>query len=56
MTEKKKPHHALEAIKLAFSTGKGLFTRVAIQNAAALGYGSEEIVVIIQTIKAEQFF
>jgi motility quorum-sensing regulator / GCU-specific mRNA interferase toxin len=56
MTEKKTPHHDLEAIKLAFSKGKGLFTRVAIQDAAALGYGSEEIVVIIQTMKAVQFF
>jgi motility quorum-sensing regulator / GCU-specific mRNA interferase toxin len=46
----------LEAIKLAFSTGEGLFTRVATQDAAALGYGSEEIVAIIQTMKAVQFF
>jgi motility quorum-sensing regulator / GCU-specific mRNA interferase toxin len=56
MTEKKKPNFDLEAIKLAFSTGKGLFTRVATQDAAALGYGSEEIVAIIQTMETTQFF
>jgi motility quorum-sensing regulator/GCU-specific mRNA interferase toxin len=56
MTEKKTAHHDLEAIKVAFSKGNALFTRVATQDAAALGYGSEEIVSIIQTMKAGQLF
>jgi motility quorum-sensing regulator/GCU-specific mRNA interferase toxin len=56
MTEKKAPHHDLEAIKSAFSKGNGLFTWVATEDAATLGYGTEEIVAIIQTMKKDQLF
>lgn len=44
------PRHDLEAIKSAFSTGNGLVTRTATQDATGLGYGSTEITAIIQTI------
>lgn len=56
MTEKKTPTHDLEEIKLAFSKGNGVFTWTATQDAAALGYGSEEIVSIIQTMETTQLF
>jgi len=51
-----KPYHDLNAIKQAFSTGKGLFTRVAIQDAAALGYGRDEITAVIQTMQESQCY
>lgn len=56
MTEKKMPHHDLEAIKLAFSTSKGHFTGVAIRDAASLGCGKAEMVAAIQTIEKGHLF
>jgi motility quorum-sensing regulator / GCU-specific mRNA interferase toxin len=56
MTEKKTPHHDLEAIKLAFSTGKGHFTGVALRDAASLNCGKPEIVAAIQTIESGHLF
>jgi motility quorum-sensing regulator / GCU-specific mRNA interferase toxin len=57
MTEKKTPHHDLEAFKSAFSTTKALrVTRVALKDAAELGYGSDEIVSTIQTMETGQFY
>jgi motility quorum-sensing regulator/GCU-specific mRNA interferase toxin len=56
MTEKKKPHHDIEAIKSDFSRGNGLVTGVATRDAASLGYGTDEIVSIIQTIVAGHFY
>jgi motility quorum-sensing regulator/GCU-specific mRNA interferase toxin len=57
MTEKRKPHHDLEAFKLEFSTVKGLtVTRGALRDATELGYGSEEIVSIIQTMERSHFY
>ena len=56
MTEKKAPHHDIGAVKRAFANGDGMFTRVATTDAAAMGYGSAEIVDIIQTIDAGQFY
>lgn len=56
MTEKKVPHHDLKAIQLAFSKGKGFFTGVATRDAASLGYGTEEIVAVIQTMEKSQLY
>ena len=56
MTDKWISHHDLEAIKLAFSRGDGLITRIAIHDAAGLGYGSGEITAIIQTIGKVHFY
>jgi motility quorum-sensing regulator / GCU-specific mRNA interferase toxin len=56
MTDKWMPHHDLAAIKLAFSKGKGLTTRVATQDATALGYGSDNIKAIIQTMDKAHFY
>ena len=56
MAEKKTPHHDLAAIKLAFSTGRGQFTGVASRDAASLGYGTEEIVAIIQKMEKGQLY
>ena len=56
MTDKRMPHHDLAAIKSAFSTGSGLVTRIATQDAATLGYGSNEITAIIQTIGTGHFY
>lgn len=56
MTEKWQPHHDLAAFKSAFSTTNGLrITRVALQDAAEFGYGSEEIVSVIQTMQPGHF-
>ena len=56
MTDKWVPHHDLAAIKKAFSSGCGLVTRTATQNAAGLGYGSTEISALIQTIDKSHFY
>jgi motility quorum-sensing regulator / GCU-specific mRNA interferase toxin len=56
MTDKRMPHHDLDAIKQVFSMGHGLVTRIAIQDAAGLGYGSTEITTIIQTITKGHFY
>jgi motility quorum-sensing regulator/GCU-specific mRNA interferase toxin len=56
MADKRKPHHDLEAIKLAFSIGKGQFTGVATRDAASLGCGTGEIVAVIQTMEKSHFY
>jgi motility quorum-sensing regulator/GCU-specific mRNA interferase toxin len=56
MADKWMPHYDLGSIKSAFSTGNGLFTRIATQDAAGLGYGSDEITAIIQTIDKGHFY
>jgi motility quorum-sensing regulator/GCU-specific mRNA interferase toxin len=56
MTDKWLPHHDLSAIKLAFSMGKGCTTGVAARDAAGLGYGSDDIKAIIQTIDKAHFY
>jgi hypothetical protein len=56
MTDKRMPHHNLDAIKLAFSKGRGLVTRTATQDAVELGCGSDEIAAIIQTIGNGHFY
>jgi motility quorum-sensing regulator/GCU-specific mRNA interferase toxin len=57
MTEKKVPHYDLEAIKSVFSTLSGLIaTKTALQDAASLGYGSQEIVAIVQTMGRRHFY
>jgi hypothetical protein len=46
------PTHDLETIKSVFSSTKNLnITGSAIRDAAALGYGSEEIIEVIQAIE-----
>lgn len=56
MPEKQTPHFDLEAIKLEFSSSADLIaTRTALRDAAALGYGSSEIVAVIQTIAKGHF-
>ncbi len=57
MPEKKTPHFDLEAIKSAFSMASNLVaTKSALQGAAALGFGSEEIVASVQTIEKGHFY
>jgi motility quorum-sensing regulator/GCU-specific mRNA interferase toxin len=56
MTEKRKPHHDLEAIKLAFSTSKGHYTGVATRDGASLGLGTEQIAAAIQTMEKGHFY
>jgi hypothetical protein len=56
MAEKQKPHHDLEKIKTAFAKGSGAVTKIATADAAALGYGSDAIVQITQTITASHFY
>lgn len=57
MTEKKTPHFDLEAIKSKFSSSSDLIaTNSALQGAALLGHGSEEIVAAIQTMNAAHFY
>lgn len=57
MIEKQVPHFDLEKIKAAFSDpSKLIATNTAIKDAAALGYGTEEIAVITQTITKSHFY
>jgi motility quorum-sensing regulator / GCU-specific mRNA interferase toxin len=55
--QKDRPTHDLEAIKAVFSDTKNLnITGSALRDAAAIGYGSEEIIEVIQTIEAGHFY
>jgi len=55
--EKRKPTYDLEAFKTAFSTVEGLnVTGTAIRTAAAIGFGTAEIVATIKTMERQQFF
>lgn len=58
MTEAKNgPTHDLEAIQAVFSDTKNLnITGSALRDAAALGYGSEDIIEVIQSIEAGHFY
>jgi motility quorum-sensing regulator / GCU-specific mRNA interferase toxin len=56
VTEKRMRHHDLQAIKTAFSVGRGLFTGVATRNAIALGYDRYGMAKVIQTIEAGHFY
>lgn len=57
MTEKRTPHFDLETIKSTFSKASRLVaTKTALQGAAELGYGSAEIVSIIQTMTKDHFY
>ncbi len=56
MTKKLKPIHDLDAIKSTFCTPEQLrSTGTAIRTAAELGFGSEEIVSVIQSIERHDF-
>jgi motility quorum-sensing regulator / GCU-specific mRNA interferase toxin len=49
--------HGLEAIKTVFSDTKSLnITGSALQDAFAVGYGTEEIIEVIQSIKPGHFY
>ena len=51
------PTHDLEAIKAVFSEIKNLnITGSALRDAAALGYGREEIVEVIQSMETDHFY
>jgi motility quorum-sensing regulator / GCU-specific mRNA interferase toxin len=55
--EKRKPTHDLKAIKRAFARPSDLVVTVkALQTAAELGCGIEEIIEIISGIDAKNFF
>lgn len=52
-----RPTHDLKAIKARFSVTRRLnITGSALRDAAALGYGSEEIIEVIQGIEAVHFY
>jgi len=56
VTEKRKPTYDLEAIKSTFSSARDLnATGSAIRSAAELGFGSAEIVEVIQSIDRRDF-
>ena len=57
MTEKRTPTHDLAAFKAAMSNLSKLnATGTAIKDAAALGFGSGEIVATIQTMGSNHFY
>jgi Motility quorum-sensing regulator, toxin of MqsA len=57
MTDGDRPTHDLEAIKAVFSNTTDLnVTGTALRGAFALGYGRQEIVDVIQTIKPQHFY
>ncbi len=56
MTEKRRPTHELDAIKSSFSTPRRLrATGTAIRTAAALGFGREGIVGVLQSMERRDF-
>ena len=57
MTEKRKPTYDLEAIRTAFSTpGSLTMTTSALRSATALGFGRQEIVETIRSIRSSHFY
>ncbi len=55
--EKRKPTYDLDAFKLTFADVDALHaTGAALKGAAALGFGREDIVAVIQTMRRAQFF
>ena len=57
MTEKRKPTYDLDAFRQTFSSVASLnATGTAIRTAAALGFGREEIVAVIQTMLPSHFY
>ena len=57
IVEKRKPTYDLDAFRAAFGRGERLrVTGTATRSAAALGFGSREIVAIIQTMRRSQFY
>jgi len=57
MTDGGRPTYDLEAIKTVFSNASALkVTGTALRDAFALGYGRQEIVDVIQTIKPGHFY
>jgi motility quorum-sensing regulator/GCU-specific mRNA interferase toxin len=55
--EKKKPHHDLAAIKVAFSTVAGLrMTRTAQDCALGLGMKLQDVVVVVQALTRTTFY
>nr|WP_295111865.1 type II toxin-antitoxin system MqsR family toxin [uncultured Caulobacter sp.] len=56
MALKLKPHHDLSAIQTKFATVAGLeITRIATENARALGYGLQDVVDAIQDLQTGDF-
>ena len=57
MAEKRKPTYDLEGFKAAFASVDRLnVTGVALRNAAGLGFGRDEIVATIQTMRRSHFY
>jgi motility quorum-sensing regulator/GCU-specific mRNA interferase toxin len=57
MADGDRPTHDLQTIKAVFSNTTDLnVTGTALRDAFALGYGRQEIVDVIQTIKPEHFY
>jgi motility quorum-sensing regulator / GCU-specific mRNA interferase toxin len=56
MAEKRTAHHDLDAIKQAFSSGEGRYTKTAIRDAAALGYASEDINAVIRAMTKRHIY
>lgn len=55
--EKRKPHHDLAALKMAFSTPDTLrVTRTALHDALGLGFTRVMMVEVMQGIKPGQFY
>ena len=55
--EKRRPHHALAALRKAFATPAGLrLTRSALKDAQALGFSLAMIVEVIQSMRPGQFY
>ena len=56
MAIKRKPHHALVAVKAKFAQVETLeITRTAVEGARALGYSLEDIVEAVQALEAGDF-
>lgn len=55
--EKRKPHHPLRQIQdLVAVLGARAFTRTALENGAALGFGIAEMVAVVQRLSRREFY
>lgn len=56
MAIKRKPHHPLSAVQAKFAHVETLeITRIAVENARALGYALEDIVEVVQALEPGDF-
>lgn len=54
--EKSKPHHLLPTVKTLVAKGRVQINRVALQGAAELGMGVQDILAVVSSLKNANFY